>query len=310
HALTLLDDVQVKLASVSLSDLPVSAKQKAQFTKLIGELPTIHKGLGLANKLLGTAGWLLGVGQPRNFLVQTLDRAELRATGGFTGNYGVLSIHNGKVDPFELYNVNDIEYGYKTNGWIFGRRPPSPYSSWWPFGNWGLRDSNLSPDFPTSAKIIIDVFKNETGQQVDGVIQFSPVVIAHVLKVTGPLDVPLFNDTVSAENLEDKIHYYEENPAGIAKQHRLFPHDHTHSLRKRFTQAVTRLLEDRVRHLPTSELVAMGKQLVSDLQAKDLQVYLANPDLENMLSQLRATGGIDMTPGIDGYMLVQTNVSV
>src|SRR5262249_288942 len=188
HALTLLDDVQVKLASVSLSDLPVSAKQKAQFTKLISELPTIHKGLSLANELLGTAGWLLGVGQPRNFLIQTLDRAELRPTGGFTGNYGVLTIHNGKVDPFELFNVNDIEYGYQQKGWICGKRPPREYS-WWAFANWGLRDSNLSPDFPTSAKMIADIFQHETGQQVDGVIQFSPVVIAHVLKVTGPLDV-------------------------------------------------------------------------------------------------------------------------
>jgi hypothetical protein len=253
---------------------------------------------------------VLGVGQPRNFLVQTLDRAELRPTGGFTGNYGVLTIHNGKVDPFQLFNVNDIEYGYKSNGWLYGKRPPSPYSSWWPFANWGLRDSNLSPDFPTSAKMIANVFQHETGQQVDGVIQFSPVVIAHVLKVTGPITVPVFNDTVTADNLEAKIHYYEEDPAGIAKQQRLFPNDHTHSLRKRFTQAVTQLLEDKVRHLPTSQIVDVGKQLLSDLQSKDLQVYLANTDLEQMLTQMHATGAIDTTPGIDGYMLVQTNVSV
>jgi hypothetical protein len=308
-ALNKLTDIQAKLGSVNLNDLPLCAKQKQEIEQVELMLPQISSGLAQGVQLIGAAGWILGVGQQRNFLVQTLDSSELRPSGGFTGNYGVLTISNGKVTPFTLYNVNDIDYGLRTNGWIFGRRPPAQYS-WWPFANFGLRDSNLSADFPTGAQLIEQVFKNEGGGDVDGVIQFSPVAIAHVLRVTGPIYVPVFNETVTADNLVDKIHFYEEDPAGIAIQQRLFPDDHTHSLRKRFTQAVTNLLQDKVKHLSPSLMLPLAKQLLSDLQAKDIQVYVNNSQVENLLTQLRATGGIDTTPGVDGYFLAQANTSV
>src|SRR5262249_15229667 len=136
-----------------------------------------------------------------------------------------------------------IDYGLKTNGWIFGRYPPAPYS-WWPFANWGLRDANLSSDFPTTARLVMQVFQHEGGGAVDGVIQVSPVVISHVLAATGTIPVPDYSETITADNLEAKIHYYQEDPAGIAKQQQLNPNDHTHSLRKRFTQLLSQLVQD------------------------------------------------------------------
>ena len=150
HAMDLLQDVQVKLAGVNLNDLPISASQKNELAKVMVELPRVRSLIGQVVPCIDPVGWMLGVGQPRHFLVQTLDRAELRPSGGFTGDYGVLTLH-GKIQPFSLYNVNDIDYGLKTNGWNLGKRPPAQYS-WWPFANWGLRDANLSADFPTTAR--------------------------------------------------------------------------------------------------------------------------------------------------------------
>jgi hypothetical protein len=309
HTLDLLTDVQAKLSGVSFSDLPLSAKQKSELAKVMVALPQVRGILTQGAQLLGAVGWVLGVGQARHFLVQTLDRAELRASGGFAGNYGILTVSNGKLDPFSLYNVNDIDYGYKTNGWIFGRRPPPQYS-WWPFANWGLRDANLSPDFPSSAQMVMDVFQHEGGGTVDGLIQVSPVAIEHVLRITGPIYVPGYNETVTADNLEQKIHYYQQDPAGIAKEARLNPGDHTHSLRKRFTQYVVQLLQDKVKHLPQNELLPLAKQVLKDLQAKDIELYFANQQVESLLQQVHATSAIDTTAGIDGYYFTQANTSV
>ena len=60
--------------------------------------------------LLGVSNWLLGVDQPRTFLVQTMDRAELRPTGGFTGQYGELTINGGRIAPFALKDISLVEY--------------------------------------------------------------------------------------------------------------------------------------------------------------------------------------------------------
>jgi len=309
HAMDLLQDVQVKLAGVNFNDLPLSIQQKTELATAIVELPRARSLIGQVIPYIQPVGWLLGVGQPRHFLVQTLDRSELRPSGGFAGNYGVLTLGNGKLDPFSLYNVNDIDYGLKTNGWIFGKRPPAQYS-WWPFANWGLRDANLSPDFPTTAKIVTDVFRNEGGGDVDGVIQISPIAIEHVLNLTGPIFVPGYNETVTAQNLEDKIHFYQQDPRGIAIEARLNPNDRTHSLRKRFTQLVVQLLQDKVKKLPFSQMSPLAKQFLKDLQAKDIQVYFNNEAIQKTLDQLHATGAIDTTAGVDGYYLTQANTSV
>jgi hypothetical protein len=130
-----------------------------------------------------------------------------------------------------------------------------------------------------------------------------------VLQVTGPIFVAEYGETVTADNLEAKIHYYQLDPAGIAKQQQLNPGDTTHSLRKRFTQLLAQLVQTKVKQLPQSQLLALGKQMLADLRARDIQIYVTNPQVESELLKRHLAGAVDTTQGQDGYMLVQANVS-
>jgi hypothetical protein len=311
-AATQLTDASHRLATVDVGALPLSAHQKALFQEFVPLLPQVNALLPQASSLIGVLGWLLGVGQPRNFLVQTLDRGEMRATGGFTGQYGVLTLADGKLAPFSLRDVNCLDYltGCLSNGWIFGRRPPAPYNSWWPFGNWGLRDSNLNADFPTDAQMVMNVYYHESGQRVDGLIDVSPIAIEDALRITGPIQIPLYNETITADNLEVKLHYYQQDPAAIAKEKKLSAGDNSTSSRKRFTQLVGQLLQDRVKALPVSALATLAVHMLFDMRSKDLEVYFANPDAEKLLTQLHIDGSVNTAPDTDGFLLVQSNVSV
>src|SRR6185437_8846597 len=102
---------------------------------------------------------------------------------------------------------------------------------------------------------------------------------------------------------------YQLDPAGIAKQQQLNPGDATHSLRKRFTQLLAQVLQEKVRQLPLTQLLEVGRLLLADLRARDVQIYVTDPQTEALLAQLHATGAIDTTPGVDGYMFVQANVN-
>ena len=75
--------MQVKLAGVNLNDLPISVSQKTELAKVMVELPRVRSLISQVVPYIDPVGWLLGVGQSRHFLVQTLDRAELRPSGGF-----------------------------------------------------------------------------------------------------------------------------------------------------------------------------------------------------------------------------------
>ncbi|MFI5269012.1 MAG: DUF4012 domain-containing protein, partial [Chloroflexota bacterium] len=302
-----VDDIVALLKTVNVNALPLSAKQKALFTQVQPLLPQVKSLADEAVPLLTIFGWVIGADATRHFLIQTLDRGELRSTGGFTGQYAELTLTGGKLGPLSLQDVNCLDYltGCLSNGWIFGRRPPAPYNSWWPFANWGLRDSNLSADFPTNAQLVLSVYQHESGHKMDGLIDISPLAIEDVLRVTGPIYVQLYNETITASNLETRLHYYQQDPVAIALEKKL-----SGGGRKSFTQLVGQLLQDKVKALPLSMMLPLAKQMFSDLRSKNLQVYFTDPASEALLTKYSLNGAVDTTPGVDGYMLVQSNVSV
>ena len=305
----ILSDLQTQLSGVNPNDLPVSVCQRRTFTKLLDVLPEASTLIDEANKLLPVGVWALGIGQPRNFLIQTMDRAELRPSGGFTGQYGVVTINGGRIGPLALQDIAFLDYAGTGTGYALGNRPPAKWS-WWPFGNFGLRDSNLSADYPTSAQEAIDLFEKEGGGNVDGVIGFTPIPIEHILSITGPIVIPDYDETITAQNLEDRIHYYQQDPAGIAKEKRISAGDTSITARKRFTSLVGRLLEEKLRQEPVSVLLQVAKQVLDDLRSKDLELYVTDPQAEALLTKYQLDGSLDRSGATDTLIVVQANASV
>ena len=305
--LPLLTDIQIQTHSISLNALPVSAQQRDQLLQLLQVIPQAQADLVQVLDLLGAANWMLGVNEPRTYLVQTMDRAELRPTGGFTGQYGELHIQGGRVAPFTLKDISLVEYVDSSR--TIGQLAPPQYRSWWPFPNWGLRDSNDSADFPTSAQIAIAQYELEVGHQVDGVIVITPFLIEHVLQIIGPVYVPGYNETITAQNLEDRLHYYQLDNSGIAQQIAQQPGVATTSDRKRFTGLLAQLLLDKARHAPPDELLAIAREMLHDLRTKDLQVYFSNPQVEALLVKYGYAAQMDRSTTQDGLYVVQANLS-
>ena len=306
HALYYINDIRLQMRHVSVKDLPLSNAQKAQLTSLLPLLPQVQDMIVQAQGLVGLVAWLLGVGQPRRFLIQTMDSAELRPGGGFTGQYGILQIQDGRMSPFNLTDVTLLDYA--ENGTAIGRTAPPGYS-WMNFGNWGVRDSNLSGDFPTTARMTMQLFEAEGGGPVDGDIAFTPALIGHILDVTGPIKVPGYNETITSKNLEDRLHYYQQDYSAIAREKQISG-NYSHSGRKAFTSTLGKLLLDRVRHLPTKQLIQVVKGAIKDIQSHDLQIYFTNPAVEAWLVEHGYSGSTDTFSKQDGFTVVQANISI
>jgi len=302
-----LNDIQAQSHFVSLDSLPVNEQQRNQLQQLLQALPLIQTDLVQVLDLLDVANWLLGVNEPRTFLVQTMDRAELRPTGGFTGQYGELQISGGRIAPFNLRDISLVEYA--ANSKTLGQFAPPQYLSWWPYANWGLRDSNVSADFPTSAKIAIHQYELEVGHHVDGVILITPFLVEHILQIIGPIYVPAYKETITAQNLEDRLHYYQGDNAGIYKQIVIQPGSSTTSDRKRFTGLLAHLLLDKIRHAPPDEILAVAQDMLHDLKTKDVQMYFTNPQVESLLAKYDYAAQLDRSTTHDGLYVVQANLS-
>jgi hypothetical protein len=51
-------------------------------------------------------------------------------------------------------------------------------------------DVNLTPDFPTAAALIREMYRQRSGRTVDGVLATDPVALAYLLGATGPVTLP------------------------------------------------------------------------------------------------------------------------
>ena len=306
HALYYINDIRAQMSQVSINDIPISASQKAQLTSVMTLLPQAESMITQAQGLVGLVGWLLGVGQQRRFLIQTMDSAELRPGGGFTGQYGILTIQDGRMSPFNLTDVTLLDYA--ENGTAIGRNAPPAYS-WMNFGNWGVRDSNLSGDFPTTARMTMQLYQDEGGGPVDGDIAFTPALIAHILDVIGPIKVPGYDETITSKNLEDRLHYYQQDQTAIAREKQISG-NYSHAGRKAFTSTLGKIVLDKVRHAPVKELVTIIKNAVKDIQSRDLEIYFNNPAAESWLIEHGYSGSIDTFSQQDGFAVVQANISI
>src|SRR5260370_6097608 len=144
------------------------------------------------------------------------------------------------------------------------------------FGYFGLRDSTLSADYPTTALLNMQIFQEEGGGPVDGDIAFTPAFIAHILDVVGPITVSGYNEVITPQNLADKLHYYQQNPTAINLQI-LKTGTHNASTRKSFTNLLGKLLLDKVRHLKVNQLMAAVQGSRQDLPHRDLGIFFTNP---------------------------------
>lgn len=306
HALYYIYDIQQQMSQVSIKDIPISASQQKQLASVMALLPQAQSTIVQAQGMIGVIAWLLGVGQQRHFLVQTMDSAELRPGGGFTGQYGILQIQDGRMSPFTLTDVTLIDYA--GNGTAIGRTAPAGYS-WMNFGNWGIRDSNLSGDFPTTARMTMQLYQDEGGGPVDGDIAFTPRLIGHILDVIGPIKVPGYNETITSQNLEERLHYYQQDFSAIAREKQISG-NYTHAGRKAFTSTLGKMVLDWVRHAPVKQIINIVKGAIKDIQSRDLEIYFANPTAEAWLVAHGYSGSIDTFAKQDGFMVVQANISI
>ena len=126
--------------------------------------------------------------------------AEWRATGGFIGNWGILTSEGGKVrlDHFarnSALNPPEAQSRVLHVPEEYVRR----YERFFPGLAW--QNINMSPDFPTMAQIMTDVYRQATGDQIDGILAVDPEGLAALMRLTGPVSVAGWPEPLSAQNV-------------------------------------------------------------------------------------------------------------
>lgn len=249
-----------------------SAKQILRFVDFDKLRTLFQEGSVLAINLPS----ILGQDINKNYLVLFENNMELRPTGGFIGSYGVANFGGGKLNGLD---INDI---YSADGQLKGHvEPPLPIKSYLGEANWWFRDSNWSPDFPTSAERAEWFLSKEVDREVDGVIAVDLQPIKDILNYTGPIFLPDYNLTITSDNLYEKTQ--EEAQANTFAGSRQ---------KASFLTALSRTLITEIAKMNSKNKILVLRALYENLVGRHIQVYLHDQLLADALNKLNWDGKI------------------
>jgi len=145
-----------------------------------------EKVLTETKPLLEVLPQIMGDDRAKKYLVLFLNDKELRPGGGFITAYAYLNIDKSVVKAEGSDNIYDLDD-------TIPNKPPAPEAilKYLPLvDTFNLRDSNLSPDLPTSLIDFEQLYnKSPNAQQVDGYFTVNTRALSDVLNVLGPIEI-------------------------------------------------------------------------------------------------------------------------
>ncbi|MEX0768826.1 MAG: DUF4012 domain-containing protein, partial [Microthrixaceae bacterium] len=184
--------VELEIAERSISQLTsgwLIPPVRRQVFALTERLRSAAPAASTTAQILATTDGLLGVTEPRNYLVLATNPSETRELGGFVGGYVLIQVSNGAVEIVQSGKASELNdalalakptIGSPDFADIYGRYQMDKY----------FNNVTATPDFPVDAQVAGDAFAAATGTQVDGVILADPTAVAALLQLTGPVDIP------------------------------------------------------------------------------------------------------------------------
>ncbi|HEV8663385.1 MAG TPA: DUF4012 domain-containing protein [Candidatus Methylomirabilis sp.] len=212
----------------------------------------------------------LGAEAPRRYFLAIQNLSAPRGSGGFLGHYGILEANNGQISLGRLAPVQTL-----------GRVPPvsaSPdvearYARLG--GVTHFIAANYSPDFPTSARVLLEMWERKTGEPLDGVIAVDSVWMSYVLGAIGPVRTPAWPEPLTAENINRIVN----------RDTFLLPQP----LSNQAQGAIGAALWKAVLQEPPPTR-GFGAAMARSLRERHLQIYVPNPEEQDALRRLGAGG--------------------
>lgn len=257
-----------------------------RFTEIAG--PAVgHVRAGAA--MARVAPSMLGRDRPRRYLVFAASYSELRGSMGLLGSWALMTADDGRLDvgPFrETAALPVADPGVAAPSADFARR----YARYGVLQDW--RNANMSPSFPDTARVLLELWDAGGGAPVDGVLVTSPVVVEAMVGHLGPLEVPGVT-TLTADNVRTFIGL--DAYAAFDSQQQ----------RKRVLGAVATAGFERMLDVVESSDVMASAEMLQRLVAEGhVRMYVRDDDTQRVLAEMGVAGRLPAGDGEFAWVVV------
>ncbi len=243
---------------------------------------------------------LLGLEGKRTYAVLWQNSLELRPTGGFIQAVGFVDMDGGTIQ------VSQVMSSYQVDQQLPGEvLAPEDLKQYLGEQQWFFRDSNWNADFARSAMQANKFLPKIANRHVDGVIGLTIPSVKAILEVVGPLHLPDFQETVTADSLEQQIEQHTALPTAAKGD---------------FQTAVLSALLTKLHQVDSTQSPTLLRVLSQQLNKGQLLVFMTNADEEATFHTLGWSGALlqPLCPTqlstaqcqIDALAQVETNVGV
>ncbi|HXF37150.1 MAG TPA: DUF4012 domain-containing protein, partial [Actinomycetota bacterium] len=270
---------EVRTSPATLLPTPVAAARRRSEE----ELADLHRGTHAAALILDRLPGFLGADGPRRYLLFAENPAELRGTGGILGAWAPVALRDGRVrigrfrplQAFPKLDPDDVP-------------PPNPdYARLYdPLRRDGLfwTAINVTPDFPSAARAILNGYRAIGGPPVQGVLTADVFALQALVRLTGPARVPAIDRSLGAGEVVAFVanEAYAEFP-GAAR-------------RKRLLGDVAGAVLDRFLRHPPRDPSAL-RTLLHVAAEGHVEVFSTDPVMEEGLAATGVGGALRGGPG-------------
>ncbi|MBI4437512.1 DUF4012 domain-containing protein [Candidatus Uhrbacteria bacterium] len=284
-----LEAAQEALAQVDPQAVPED--RAADVLTLTESVPKLIATIEAFESFYAMAGDLLGASGSKRYLIVFQNNTELRPTGGFIGSFAEIKVRDGVIEHMDVPGGGSYDLQGTLQENLMAPEPLQLLKARWEF-----QDGNWFPDFPTSARQLIQFYRDAGGPSVDGVLAVNATFVADLIGLLGPIDMPDYGRTITQENF-------------IFEAQRVVELEYDRALNrpKAFIGDLAPLLMDRAAQKTSEDFLSSLDFVSEGLAQKDLQLYLTD-EASQREGLARGWGGeIKQTDG-DYLMVVDTNL--
>ncbi len=292
-------DIARVAASIIEAESPWLVPQaQARLTVLAERVATSRGQARVASNALERLPDLLGSTSTRRYLIGFGTPGEARGLGLFVGNWAEIDVRNGRISLAATYRTGQLAVktpknlrlnssdDFKTRYARFGAATSAGFvhQEFW-------SNVSMSPDMPSVAQAVAQMYSETLQRPVDGVFTLDPTALAGLLKLTGPVDIAALNRPVTATDIEQYL---------LVDQYNV---DDRVDLLETISQAVFQAFLTRSLPNPTSISAALSPTL----RGGNLQGWLVAPAEQNLMRDLGMAGELPALDGRDGVAVVNNN---